>query len=157
MGVQTDKDIVCAVTKVTGVHKHQYGLANRELAVINSGTGNGRLEELLVTTNLTTVYIYLLFTRKEVQRMYKGFKIRIYPTKKQEELFWKHIHACRYIWNYMLDLQEKRYNANEKHLSTFSMVNLITGLKRDGEHDWLKEVSRHSLDRVCKDLDHAYQ
>lgn len=88
--------------------------------------------------------------------MYKGFKIRIYPTKEQEQLFWRNIGACRYIWNYMLELQQKRYDAGEKYLSRFSMTNLITSLKRDGEHEWLCEIPRHSLDIVCQDLDEAY-
>lgn len=89
--------------------------------------------------------------------MIKGFKIRIYPTKEQEQLFLRNIGACRYIWNYMHDLQEKRYKAGEKYLSAFSMINLITSLKQDGEHEWLREIPRNSLDRVCRDLDSAYQ
>ena len=36
---------------------------------------------------------------------YKGYKIRLYPTKEQEELMWQHVGASRYIWNYMLELQ----------------------------------------------------
>lgn len=89
--------------------------------------------------------------------MIKGFKIRIYPTKEQEQLFLRNIGACRYLWNYMLDLQQKRYKAGEKYLSAFSMINLITPLKQDSEHEWLCEIPRNSLDRVCQDLDHAYQ
>lgn len=29
--------------------------------------------------------------------MYKGYKIRLYPTKEQEELMWKHIGSCRFF------------------------------------------------------------
>ena len=29
--------------------------------------------------------------------MIKSFKIRLYPTKEQEQLMWKHIGACRFI------------------------------------------------------------
>ena len=39
----------------------------------------------------------------------KGYKIRLYPTKEQEELIWKHFGACRYIWNYMLEMQKNRF------------------------------------------------
>lgn len=88
--------------------------------------------------------------------MIKGFKIRIYPTKEQEELMWKHVGACRYIWNYMLALQEERYKNGEKHLSAFDMIKLLTPLKHDGKHDWLNEVSIGSLQTVCCDLDKAY-
>lgn len=89
--------------------------------------------------------------------MIKGFKIRLYPTKSQEQLMWKHIGCCRFIWNYMLVLQEDRYHNGEKHLSAFDMHNLLKPLKDDGEHGWLREVSHASLQRSCGDLNEAYQ
>lgn len=88
--------------------------------------------------------------------MIKSFKIRIYPTKVQEALIWKHIGSCRYIWNWMLAKQEEFYVAGEKHLSAFSMIKLLPPLKKDGEHDWLNEVSASSLQTVCQDLQKAY-
>ena len=88
--------------------------------------------------------------------MIKGYRIRIYPTKEQEQKMWQHIGACRYIWNYMLDTQQNRYEQGEKHLSTFSMINLLKPLKNDGEHEWLYDVSSASLQRVCCDLGEAY-
>ena len=89
--------------------------------------------------------------------MIKSFKIRIYPTKAQEELIWKHIGSCRYIWNWMLAKQEELYAAGEKHLSAFSMMKLLTPLKNDGEHEWLYDVSNASLQIVCQDLQQAYK
>lgn len=88
--------------------------------------------------------------------MIKSYKIRIYPTKAQEQLMWKHIGACRYVWNYMLDYQQKLYESGEKHLSAFSMIKLLPSLKNDGNHDWLREVSATSLQVVCQDLHGAY-
>lgn len=89
--------------------------------------------------------------------MIRSYKIRIYPTEEQERLMWKHIDCRRYIWNYMLELQETRYANGEKHLSAFDMIKLITPLKKDGEHEWLKEVSNKTLQITCRDLDEAYQ
>ena len=89
--------------------------------------------------------------------MIKSFKVRIYPTKEQEILMWKHIGACRYIYNYMLAKQQELYEAGEKHLSHFDMNNLLKPLKNDGEHGWLYEVSNTSLQRACGDLSKAYQ
>lgn len=88
--------------------------------------------------------------------MIKGFKIRIYPTKEQEEKLWQHIGACRYIWNYMLALQEKNYQDGGKYIGTFSMINLLKPLKNDGEHEWLYNISNTSLQIVCGDLNKAY-
>lgn len=89
--------------------------------------------------------------------MIKSYKIRLYPTKAQERLMWQHVGSCRYIWNYMLDLQQKLHEAGEKHLSVFDMINLLAPLKTDAEHLWLKDVSNSSLCHICRDLDKAYK
>ena len=88
--------------------------------------------------------------------MIKSYKIRLYPTKEQETLMWKHIGCCRFVWNYMLTYQEERYEAGEKHLSAFDMIKHLTTIKKDGEHDWLYEVSNASLQTICRDLGKAY-
>lgn len=89
--------------------------------------------------------------------MIKSYKIRLYPTKEQEAKMWQHIGACRYVWNWMLAKQEELYEAGEKHLSGFGMINLLKPLKNDGEHEWLYEVSNTSLSTICRDLDDAYK
>jgi len=88
--------------------------------------------------------------------MIKGYKIRIYPTKEQEALIWEHIGSCRFVWNYMLDLQIERHKNGEKHLSGFDMMKLLTSLKHYEEYMWLKEVSNTSLQRTCSMLAEDY-
>ena len=89
--------------------------------------------------------------------MIRSFKIRLYPTKEQERLMWKHIGACRYVYNYMLEKQKELYSSKRKHLSQFDMIRLLTPLKNDGKHAWLYEVSCASLQRICGDVDKAYR
>lgn len=89
--------------------------------------------------------------------MIKSYKIRLYPTKEQEQLMWKHIGSCRFIWNWMLAKQEELYKQGEKHLSAFDMMNLLTPLKKQDEHLWLNEISKATLQTVCKDLSESYQ
>lgn len=89
--------------------------------------------------------------------MIKGYKIRIYPTAEQEALIWKHIHACRFIWNHMIAVQQERYATGEKHMSNFDMHKMLTPLKKDSQYTWLKEVSNGSLQRVCDDLSESYK
>lgn len=88
--------------------------------------------------------------------MIKSFKIRLYPTKEQETLMWKHIGCCRFIWNYMLALQEERYKNGEKFLSQFDMIRLLPPLKKDKDYQWLNEVSSYTLTIICTDLHKAY-
>lgn len=89
--------------------------------------------------------------------MIKSFKIRLYPTKSQEQLMWKHVGACRFIWNYMLEVQQSNYEQGGRYLSAYDMINLLKPLKNDGGHDWLYEVSNTSLQRICQDVNAAYQ
>ena len=89
--------------------------------------------------------------------MIKSFKIRLYPTKEQEILLWKHVGCCRFIWNYMLNIQDKMHiNEESKYLKKYGMMNLITELKKQEDFNWLNEVSRTSLNVVCTDLHLAY-
>ena len=87
--------------------------------------------------------------------MYKGYTIRIYPTKDQEELLRKHIGCCRFIWNHMIEVQKENYKNGGKYISKFSMIKLIPSIKK--EFPWLNEVSMSSLQRICDDLNNSYQ
>ena len=89
--------------------------------------------------------------------MIKSYKVRIFPTKDQEQLIYKHIGCCRFIWNYMLDLQNTRYKNKEKYLSAFDMMKLLAPLKKQEEYKWLNEVSNMSLCNICRDLDNAFK
>ena len=87
----------------------------------------------------------------------KGYKIRLYPTKEQEELFLKHIGCCRYIYNYLLECQNNEYKLNNKHISRFDMMEITKNLKYDGQHDWLQEIANASLQIICTDMHFAFQ
>lgn len=89
--------------------------------------------------------------------MMKYYKVRIYPNKEQKEQINKHIGACRFIWNYMLELQINRYKNGEKYLSAYDMNYLLKPLKTQEEYKWLGEVAASSLCRTCSELDRAYQ
>lgn len=88
--------------------------------------------------------------------MYRRYTVRLFPTPEQEELMWKHAHAARFLYNYMLDLQIGRYKNSRKHLSVFEMISEITLMTKQCEFKWLKNVCKHSLGEVCRDLDKAY-
>lgn len=89
--------------------------------------------------------------------MIKSYKVRLYPTKEQERLMWKHVGSCRFIWNWMLAKQEELYKQGEKHLSGFDMINLLSPMKKQEEYKWMCEVSNISLCTICRDLDKAYK
>jgi putative transposase len=126
-----DDDIVCAATKVAGVAAqaaHWGGLASR-ISLTKGGD------------NKVTI---------------KSYKIKLLFTESQTQLAWKHIGCRRFIYNYFLEIQERLYKEENKHLSAFDMIKLLTPLKHDGEHEWLNEVDSSSLVRTCQDLNAAY-
>lgn len=88
--------------------------------------------------------------------MIKGFKIRIYPTKEQEQVMWQHVGATRWMYNFMLAEQIRRYENGEKHMSAFDMNKYVTQLKRIPEYAWLSSIGSHTLYRACADLFNAY-
>lgn len=89
--------------------------------------------------------------------MLKGFKIRIYPTKEQENLIYKHINQCRFIWNYMLNVCNERHQNNEQYPGSYGLIKLIKPLKQKENYKWLFETSGTSQQIVCQDLDKAFQ
>lgn len=87
--------------------------------------------------------------------MYKAFKYRIYPTKKQEILINKHIGACRFVYNLALETKETAYKGNKVSLSFYDLARQIPELKK--EATWLKEINAQSIISELKNLDDTYK
>lgn len=47
--------------------------------------------------------------------MIKGYKIKIYPTKEQQEIIHKSFGCSRFIYNWCIDTIQKYYDENKKH------------------------------------------
>lgn len=88
--------------------------------------------------------------------MIKSYKIRLFPTQDQEKKMWQHIGASRFIWNYMLAEQQRRYEAGEKHMSSFDMNKLLPSVKKVDGYEWLYDISANTLQRSCADLAKSY-
>lgn len=84
----------------------------------------------------------------------KSLKIKLYPTEKQEKLFYKHIGCQRYIYNWALNLNNELYKIQKKKYSSFELSKLLTEYKK--ENVWLNEVSRATLIESIRNLDRAY-
>ena len=81
---------------------------------------------------------------------------RLYPNKKQAELFQKTFGCARFVYNQMLSVQEERYKNNESHLSKFDM-NLYCNHNLKTEYTWLKEVDKFALTNAMYHLENSYQ
>ena len=85
--------------------------------------------------------------------MIKSFKIRIYPNQNQIKLINKHFDNCRFVWNYMLNMQTENYKNGGKYINKYKMSKELTLLKKQEEYKWLKDVSATSLVSMCRRLD----
>ncbi|MEM0142664.1 MAG: transposase [Candidatus Parvarchaeum sp.] len=90
--------------------------------------------------------------------MIKTFRMRLYPSEQQKVLLEKHFGACRWVWNYFLEVRSDYYakhkNDKKKGLSGFDTMKMLTILKK--KITWLNEVSAQSLQQSLIKLDKAF-
>lgn len=70
---------------------------------------------------------------------YRGYKYRIYPTVKQEQVFVRWFGSSRYVWNWALETWNARYHVGIQ-TSGFALKKELTELKHHPEMLWLAEV-----------------
>ena len=93
-----------------------------------------------------------------------GRKIRLLPTPKQEELFWKSAGVARWAYNYFLEQQQKVYVAYLENgetgkcfVSEGEVRKYINNVLKPTTHTWLKEVGSNVMKQAVKDANEAYQ
>ena len=88
-------------------------------------------------------------------------KIRLKPTKEQEELFFKSCGVARWAYNYFLNQSELHYNEylngnrDTKTLKELEVRKEITQLKKTTAYSWLNEVGSNVIKQAIKDADIA--
>ena len=86
--------------------------------------------------------------------MHKGYVVKLYPNKAQAELLDKHFGCARWVYNKMIEINQKKYHRTGKSLSGIDMQSYLPKLKR--QYLWLSEVNASSLQIVCHNLADAY-
>ena len=83
-------------------------------------------------------------------------KVRLYPTKEQEQKLWQSVGTARFIYNYTLAKQEENYKNGGKFISDGIIRKELTQLKKS-ELIWLNEVSNNVTKQAVKDACNAYK
>ena len=83
-------------------------------------------------------------------------KVRIYPTKEQEQKLWQSVGTARFIYNYTIAKQEENYRNGGKFISDGAIGKELTQLKKY-ELNWLNEVSNNVTKQAVKDACNAYE
>lgn len=89
--------------------------------------------------------------------MMKGFKVKLYPTKEQRELFLKSFGTSRWVYNWALGRQKKNFDEDGRFLSAAILKKEITMIKKQEEYKWLNEVSAKVAAQAVIDSCNAFQ
>ena len=89
--------------------------------------------------------------------MIVGEKIRLYPTKEQEQLFWKFAGAARFTYNTALAHKIDVYQSEGYSCSWVELLSYMQELKHSGDYDWLKSIPWSVIKQAVLDLDTAYK
>ena len=85
--------------------------------------------------------------------VYKGIRVRLYPTEEQEILINKTIGCCRFVHNQTLADCKQSYEQTQHFPSGKERSANLVPLKE--EYEFLKEVSASALQQAIRDLDSA--
>lgn len=86
----------------------------------------------------------------------KGYKIRLLPTKEQEELMFKSIGCSRFAYNWGIN-KVQEYKEQGKKYSMNEIRKEFTQLKKQEEYKWLNEVSSKVTQESLRNLDKAFK
>lgn len=86
-----------------------------------------------------------------------GFKIQIYPTDEQKEIFNKYFGVSRYVYNYGIDEAKRWYKEVGKFINKFNLNNKFTEFKHREENSWLLDYDSTTLKMVLFDVVNAYK
>ena len=88
--------------------------------------------------------------------MIKGCKIRLIPTKEQEELMIKSIGCSRFAYNWGIN-KVKEYREQNKKYSMGDIRKEFRQFKKLEENKWLNEVSSKTLEESLRNLDKSFK
>lgn len=88
--------------------------------------------------------------------MKKAYKYRFYPTKEQIEQL-NHTFGCvRYVYNYFLRQRQDAWYLRQEKMDYHTTSALLTVLKKQSDHSWLKDVSSVALQQSLRHLHSAF-
>ena len=94
---------------------------------------------------------------------YIGYKVILYPTDEQIQIFNSYFGACRFVYNIAIDMQEEQYEAYKENkeeygfLSFYSLNNKFNRLKNTKLYEWLKSFDQTTLKLTLQDCCNSYK
>lgn len=94
---------------------------------------------------------------RDVAHEYKGYRIRLFPCKEQEQRMFQYIGASRAVYNIFLDIQIKNYKDGGKRIKEYEMYNMLKKIKQQEEYAWMNKISNKTLQGSVKHIDVALE
>ena len=89
--------------------------------------------------------------------MLRAIKVRLYPSKTQEQTLNKVLGCYRFVYNHMLALKQKEYNEKKKSLGLAELSKYFHGtLLKDEQYTWLKEQNTKVMKQAIRQMLSAY-
>ena len=89
--------------------------------------------------------------------MLRAIKVRLYPSKTQEQTLNKVLGCYRFVYNHMLALKQKEYNEHKKSLGLAELSKYFHGtLLKDEQYTWLKEQNTKVMKQAIRQMLSAY-
>ncbi|MDN4607004.1 RNA-guided endonuclease InsQ/TnpB family protein [Sporosarcina highlanderae] len=89
--------------------------------------------------------------------MILSMKIRLRPTKLQDEQLWKSVGTARWAYNWALNRQQENFKQGNKFISNNVLRKELTELKQSEAFSWLFDVSNNVTKQAIKDACNAYK
>lgn len=83
-------------------------------------------------------------------------KVRLKPTRAQEQQLWRSAGTARWTYNWTLNRQQENYKQGGKFVSNNDLRKELTKLKQTEEYKWLYEVSNNIAKQAVKDACDAF-
>jgi putative transposase len=87
--------------------------------------------------------------------MYKGLKVKLYPTKNQIEMLENHFDGYRFAYNLALEYKQHLYKYHKINVSGFDLQNELFEVRK--ESDWLIRCKAECIRDAGLNVDKAYK
>lgn len=86
----------------------------------------------------------------------KAYKFRIYPNRKQQDIFEQYFGVYRFVYNTVLDYKINAYKQGIKYM-VYDAIKDFTEIKKLEGYEWLKDVNSQVIQQAILNLDNAFQ
>lgn len=85
---------------------------------------------------------------------FNGYKVKLYPTEEQKVLINKNIRLFRAVYNLALEIQNRAYAEEHRHIQYFEMTEILADYRNnDPSFAWLKDIQIGSIRRAIANLE----